>query len=229
MPVCRCGHISTRHYLHSSAFGDEDIPRVATVTFVVLYGNALAHVWVRWSGNMSCSCRSLEQAAARAGLYRWASAEETILQEWWNKRKRKERNKCIDRCFLCFLWLVRYKKSNFFSSGMFLSLEAFAYLENCLLILNLRRHVEVLQNVLKAGLCGLETAVSKTSNWNLVKYDECLISARKVWTALFDLKIIKILSITAQEWKKINTCHESCIYIWLQRTLKSTLLSYPYK
>lgn len=52
----------------------------------------------------------------------------------------------------------------FFSSCMFLSLKGFAYLENCLLILNLRRHAEALQNVLQAGWCGLQTAVLKTSN-----------------------------------------------------------------
>lgn len=32
----------------------------------------------------------------------------------------------------------------------------------------------------EAGLCGLETAVFKTSNWNLGENDECLIPAHEV-------------------------------------------------
>lgn len=78
-------------------------------------------------------------------------------------KERRETNILID-AFFVFCDFSDTKKVIFFSSGMFLSLKGFAYLENCLLILNLRRHVEILQNVLKAGLCGLETAVFKTSN-----------------------------------------------------------------
>lgn len=73
---------------------------------------------------------------------------------------------------------------------------------------------------LKAGWCGLQTAVLKTSNWSLVENDECLIPAREVWTALFDLMIIKIFSTTTQEWKKINACQEVEINLYLRLTTK---------
>lgn len=70
---------------------------------------------------------------------------------------RKDRNS-IESCLLCVLPLVRYKESHLFLSP------AYYFLGELSANVKPEEALEVLQNVLEAGLRGLETAGFKTSN-----------------------------------------------------------------